>query len=120
MTWYIHRGEDLSRDQRLHFSFYRTIEGAITNRALVFREHLLQCESTAAPVHPGITVKQNCVLTVDLSGVDRSTFKQRTSILGTPCWDVHYDLVVAVSSAVMKFSLEIKGKKMGSVEAKYD
>ncbi|TGO25935.1 hypothetical protein BPAE_0069g00070 [Botrytis paeoniae] len=120
MTWYIHRGEDLRRDQKLHFSFYRTIEGAITNSALVFREHLLQCESTAAPVHPGITVKQNCVLKADLSGVGRSTFKQRTSVLGTPCWDVHYDLVVAVSSAVMKFSLEIKGKEMGSVEAKYD
>ncbi|TGO59388.1 hypothetical protein BCON_0045g00300 [Botryotinia convoluta] len=120
MTWYIHRGEDLRRDQKLHFSFYQTIEGAITNSALVFREHLLQCESTAAPVHPGITVKQNCVLKADLSGVDRSTFKQKTSVLGTPCWDVHYDLVVAVSSAVMKFSLEVKGKEMGSVEAKYD
>ncbi|KAM0128669.1 hypothetical protein ACHAO1_008896 [Botrytis cinerea] len=120
MTWYIHRGEDLGRDQKLKFPFYRTIEGAITNSALIFREHLLQCESTAAPVYPGITIKQNCILTADLSGVDRSTFKQRTSVRGTPCWDVHYDLVVTVSSAVMKFSLEIKGKEIGSVEAKYD
>ncbi|KAM0151655.1 hypothetical protein ACHAPG_008112 [Botrytis cinerea] len=120
MTWYIHRGEDLKRDQKLKFPFYRTIEGAITNSALIFREHLLQCESTAAPVYPGITIKQNCILTADLSGVDRSTFKQRTSVRGTPCWDVHYDLVVTVSSAVMKFSLEIKGKEIGSVEAKYD
>jgi hypothetical protein len=33
---------------------------------------------------------------------------------------VNFDLVVTMSSAGMKFSLEIKGKEMGTVTAKYE
>lgn len=120
MTWYIHLGEDLKRDQKLRFPFFRTLEGSITDIALIFRDELLQCESTVAPIHPGQAVKPNCVLRSDLRNVDRSNFKQRTSRSGMPCWDVHYYLVVTISSAVMKFSLEIEGKEIGSVEANYD
>lgn len=34
-------------------------------------------------------------------------------------WEVHYDLVITLESALMKFALEIDGKSMGSVEAKF-
>jgi len=34
--------------------------------------------------------------------------------------DVNYDLVVSLKSALMRFSLEIKGKEFGSVVANYE
>ncbi|ESZ93131.1 hypothetical protein SBOR_6503 [Sclerotinia borealis F-4128] len=117
MTWYIYRGEDLKRDQKIRFPFYRALEGSVTDRNLIFTETLLQCESADAPIYPGPTITPNCTLEADLRSVDRATFRARTSLLGTPCWDVHFDLVVTVASAVMKFSLEVNGEEMGSVEA---
>lgn len=35
-------------------------------------------------------------------------------------WKVIYDLVITLQTAVMKFSLEVNGKELGSVEAKFD
>lgn len=34
-------------------------------------------------------------------------------------YDVHYDLVVKLESALMAFSCEVNGKTLGSVEASY-
>ena len=39
---------------------------------------------------------------------------------GSTYYDVYFDLVVTLSSAVMKFSAEVSGKEVGSVIAKYD
>ncbi|KAI9647988.1 hypothetical protein NHQ30_002616 [Ciborinia camelliae] len=119
MTWYINRGDDLERSQKLLFSFFRTLDD-LYNDSLIFATDLQQCESIVAPVYPDTSIKTNCTLTVDLTGVDRTNFKQNVGMNGKPCWDVHFDLVVTIMPAVMKFSLEIKGKEMGSVVAKYD
>jgi hypothetical protein len=35
-------------------------------------------------------------------------------------WKVGYNLVVSLQTAVMKFSLEINGEVLGSVDAKYN
>lgn len=33
---------------------------------------------------------------------------------------IHYDIVINIQSAIMKFSLEIDGKEMGSVDVNYE
>lgn len=42
------------------------------------------------------------------------------AILTFHSWELGYDLVVTLESAVMKFSLEIDGESLGSVDAKYN
>lgn len=40
--------------------------------------------------------------------------------LSLSSYDVSFDLCVTLESAIMKFSMEINGKEMGSVYANYD
>ncbi|KAF5872053.1 putative hsp70 protein [Botrytis fragariae] len=119
MTWYIQRGEDLQRPQKIHFSFYRVLH-SLSDETLMFKENLHHCELVSAPVRPDPTVAINCSLQVDLRGVDRTTIRKRIDRFGDQCWDVYFDLVVTVDSAIMMFSLEYNGEEMGSVKAKYD
>ncbi|TEY57363.1 hypothetical protein BOTCAL_0220g00160 [Botryotinia calthae] len=119
MTWYIQRGEDLQRPQKICFSFYRVLH-SLSDEDLMFKKSLHHCELISAPVRPDPTVVVNCSLQVDLRGVERTKFRERIDILGVQCWDVHFDLVVTINSAIMMFSLEYNGEEMGSVEAKYD
>ncbi|KAF7864103.1 hypothetical protein EAF04_007068 [Stromatinia cepivora] len=118
MTWYIRRGDTLGRSQKIRFPFYRTLQD-LSDKSLHFHESLKQCELIEAPDRPDSTVEVNCQLEVDLRTVDRKTFKAKTGMYGDRCWDIHYDLVVTSMPAIMKFSLEHKGKELGSVEAKY-
>ncbi|KAI9053981.1 hypothetical protein LZ554_002925 [Drepanopeziza brunnea f. sp. 'monogermtubi'] len=122
MTWYIHRGEDLQREQVIKFPFYRSFPTKdFPHASLVFRDRLDQCEDKNAPVHPSpASIKTNCILTADLTSVDRSQFKDVLGKDNVMYTEVHYDLVITIKPAVMKFSLEVKGKEMGTVNAKYD
>lgn len=121
MTWFIFRGEDLRRDQKVRFPFYRRLPEGFSDNQLVFVDALITDESVLSSTHPKEGVTQtNCVLTADLREVDRSHFHKRRGIDGVDYVDVHYELVVTVMSAVMKFSLEIKDKEIGSVEAEYE
>jgi hypothetical protein len=115
MTWFIFRGEDLKRDQRILFPFYRRLAAGFLETQLIFHDELITDESVLSSPHPkeGVT-KTNCRLTAGLTQVDRSHFENSQGSDGKSYVDVHYDLVVTVSSAVMKFSLEIKGKELGS------
>jgi hypothetical protein len=121
MTWYVYIGEDLKRDQKIKFPFYRTLNNNFSDSELIFSDVLMESQSKTPPTHPveGET-KTNCTLTSNMTSVDRSNFVKRTGVDGQTYYDVHYDLVVATQSANMKFSLEINGKEMGSVEAKYN
>ena len=121
MTWYIHRGEDLQREQTITFPFYRTLLDGFPDSRLIFDDELIQSENSVAPNHPYPTAtRPNCLLTADLRSIDRSHFKKRTGVDGQLYVDIHYNLVITVKPAVMKFSLEVNGKEMGSVSAKYD
>ncbi|KAF4626672.1 hypothetical protein G7Y89_g11485 [Cudoniella acicularis] len=121
MTWYIHRGEDLLREQTIKFPFFRSLEDGFLDRRLIFRSELIQSECKTAPIYPSpSSTTINCVLTADLRSVDRSHFKKRIGVDGVTYVDVHFDLVITIKPAVMKFSLEINGKEMGTVNAKYD
>ena len=121
MTWYIYQGEDLKRDQKLIFPFYRSLDEGYSPQALIFRDELIQCEAIQPAKHPkeGVT-KTNCVLTSDLTGVDVSHFKTKTTAKGAIYYDVYYNLAVTIEAAVMRFSLEIDGKEIGSVTAAYE
>ncbi|PVH80873.1 putative heat shock 70 kDa protein 12A [Cadophora sp. DSE1049] len=121
MTWYILRGKDLMREQVVKFPFYRSLPEGFANSQLIFTDELIQSESKTPPVHPSpSTTKVNCVLTADLSGVDRSHFPRVTGKDDNVYYEVHYDLLITIKPAMMKFSLELKGKEMGTVNAVYD
>ena len=111
----------MQRDQKIVFPFFRQLPGDYSPSQLIFRTHLTECALDQAVAHPkdGIT-SDNCVLTSDLTGVDRSNFKSKIGLDGEPYFEVHYNLVVSMQTAMMKFSLEIDGEEMGSVQAKYD
>jgi len=121
MTWYIEKGDDLQREQKIIFRFYRRLSPDYGVNDLIFNDTLYSDESSRASPHPrdGI-VKPNCTLSADLSNTNRSNFKEKVCADGKSYVDVHYDLVVSLKSALMKFSLEINGKEFGSVAAKYE
>ena len=122
MTWFIRQGEDLKRDQRVFFPFHRTLDEGFDDSSLIFESDLMHCETLIAPKWPiqGVT-KRNCTLTADLRFVDRRLFKKVSLWDGTGYgYKVSYNLIVTLAAAVMKFSLEIDGKEMGSVAAVYE
>jgi hypothetical protein len=121
MSWYINIGDDLKRGKRIKFPFFRSLEEDFEENELIFSSNLIQCETKSPPIHPLYgTTKTNCVVTADLREVDRSQFRRRIGADGNIYFDVYFDLVITIQPAVMRFSLEIKGKEMGMVNAKYD
>lgn len=64
--------------------------------------------------------KINCKLIADLREVDRSQFTKCTGVDGLTYYDIHYNLVITMLPAMMKFSCEVRGKEVGSVSASYD
>jgi hypothetical protein len=117
MTWYIYVGEDLKRDQKVRFPFYRTLNSDYSSTDLVFSEELIESKSKNPPTHPteGET-KVNCTLKADLTTIDKFNFIKRIGIDGKIYYDIHYELVVSTQLANMKFSLEINGKEIGSIK----
>lgn len=120
MTWYITRGDDLLRDQKIRFPFYRRLPADFPDADLIFSDKLLQSESKVPPIHPSAATKTNCTLVADLRTVDRKLFTKMVGVDGFTYYEVSYDLAITIKSAVMKFSLEVKGKEMGAVDARYD
>lgn len=115
------RGEDLVRDHTIHFPLYRSLAERYSDDSLIFRDELMQSESKNPPVHPSPTAtKANCTLIADLRTADRSKFSKSVGKDGVTYYDVHYELAITIQSAVMKFSLEIDSKEIGTVNAKYD
>ena len=121
MNWYIKAGESIKRDQRVFFEFYRCLAHDYTQEDLIFVDHMIQCEEVQPPRYPqkGVT-KINCTLTSDLRKLDRKYVKRKTSPSGKMYFEVMYNLVITLKAAVMKFSLEVSGHEMGSVEAEYE
>ena len=120
MVWYINRGEDMIREQRIVFEFFRSLPLDFATSRLIFYDELIECSQDKAPDYPraGVTVP-NCTLKADLTGVDRKLFRQKTGINGEEYFEVHYKLVVETKTALMRFFLEFNGKEIGSIEAKY-
>jgi hypothetical protein len=121
MTWYINIGDDLRRDQTIKFPFYRSIPENYKPSDLIFDDQLYECADPAAPRHrsKGQKIGLNCSLKTNLQDVPRSKFERKIDTSGNAYYDVNYDLVISVDSALMSFSLEFDGKKFGTVEAKF-
>jgi hypothetical protein len=121
MTWYINTGDDLVRSQPIKFPFCRTLPDGYSSSDLIFKTNLLRSEAKIAPIYPSSSATPtNCTLTADLSSVDRSTFRKKIGVEDKKVyWEVHYNISITVQPAMMRFSLEVNGKEMGSMEARY-
>lgn len=55
-TWSLtagHQGEDLRREDRISFPFFRQLDQDYTDSELIFKDELLQSEAVSAPKYPG-------------------------------------------------------------------
>lgn len=109
----------MERDQPIKFPFYRTIHKHHAPHDLVLHDNLVWSDELAAPMYPGPTVKTCCTVRADLSAVSKNDFTEKVECDGKSYYDVHYELVLSTAHANFKFSLEMNGKEMGSVEASY-
>lgn len=85
-TWYIAIDDDLRRDQVIKFSFYRSLDFDFTASDLIFTETLYESKDTTAPRHKSKseTIKINCSLKSDFTGVDRAQLQSRVDKNGDP------------------------------------
>ncbi|KFG86767.1 putative hsp70 protein [Metarhizium anisopliae] len=97
MTWFINKGEDIQRDHKIKFSFFRTLEKGYTNPELIFRDKLYECQDS----------------------IPKSYLIKKKDPHGVTYYELHYDLVISLESAIMTFSLEVDGKTMGCVNVDY-
>lgn len=72
-----------------------------------------------APTYPLASVKTTCNLRTDLRHLDKTRFEARVGKDGRLYFGVKYKLILSTAAANLRFSLEIDGKEMGSVEATY-
>lgn len=67
-----------------------------------------------------IGVKKLCTLVSDMSMVPKNLFPKKIGVNSVPYYEVRFDLVMTVKSAMMiVFHSELGGKKFGSVTAQY-
>ena len=111
----------MQRNRKIVFPFVRVLAQDYSPSKLIISRDLLECSLDRAVKYPkkGIT-SPNCRLTADLRSVDKRYLRKKIASDGRPYFKLDYNLVVSTKTAIMKFSLEVGGKEMGSVEAKYD
>ncbi|OAQ70708.1 Hsp70 family protein [Pochonia chlamydosporia 170] len=121
MEWFIKKGDDIHRDQKIKFPFFRSLEDDYTSEDLIFHDTLYQSRHNVAPVYPstGKLMRETCSVRSDLTSVSKSHMIQKRDLLGVPYYDLHFHLVVSLQSAVMTFSLEVDGQTMGCVTVDY-
>ncbi|EFY98456.2 Hsp70 family protein [Metarhizium robertsii ARSEF 23] len=121
MAWFINKGEDIQRDHKIKFSFFRTLEKGYTNPELIFRDKLYECQDSLAPIYPSAArnMRENCSVRADLTSIPKSYLIKKKDPHGVAYYEVHYNLVISLESAIMTFSLEVDGKTMGSVNVDY-
>ncbi|KAI2626431.1 actin-like ATPase domain-containing protein [Hypoxylon sp. NC1633] len=120
-TWYIYAGEDLKRDQTIKFPFHRHVDANNhTDEDFEFHDKLLSSDNTLPPTHPDYDTKVNCTLVTNVADVDKSLFKLKDGSDGNTYYQIQFDLVISTNAANMRFSLEIDGKEMGCVDARYE
>jgi hypothetical protein len=121
MSWFIYQGEDLQRDQKIVHTYYRSLPQNYNESNLIFTDELDQCETIKPPLYPKAgVIRTNCSVKADLRTVPKYHFIEKTAIDGRNYYDIDYNLVITMKTAIMKFSLEIDGQELGSVQAKYD
>lgn len=113
MTWFINIGDDILRDQKIKFPFFRSIDDNYSPRDLIFKDTLFECADSYvpllipiqrsavvvphriadtalhnrhAPTHfsKGDKISTNCLLTADLRSVPNSEFVRKVDKNGNP------------------------------------
>ena len=89
--------------------------------ALLFNDKLYESNDPHAPTHlcKGNDIAVNCEIIADLRSIPRDKFQRKTGANGKTYYKVFFDLVLKLESALMTFRLEVDGRCMGSVEAKF-
>ena len=89
--------------------------------ALLFNEELYECNDPDAPTHlcKGNDITVSCEIIADLRSIPKDKFQRNTGANGKTYYEVSFDLVLKIESALMTFRLEVDGRCMGSVEAKF-
>ncbi|TWU72224.1 hypothetical protein ED733_003541 [Metarhizium rileyi] len=119
MSWFIHIGDDIRRDQKVKYTFIHILEEDDFGKEMVFSCELWECQDRTPPVYPSKSrnLKTNCIVKWDATGIPISKCVQRTGPNGKVFYDLFFDLIVTLESALMTFSVEFEGRTMGSVEA---
>ena len=97
MTWYINIGDDILRDQKIKFPFYRMLDETYNSSSLVFKDILYECQDQSVTRNQllnyntniyardpprnrckGKRIGPNCELTADLRSVPSSQFVRAT------------------------------------------
>ncbi|KAH7304629.1 putative heat shock 70 kDa protein 12A [Rhexocercosporidium sp. MPI-PUGE-AT-0058] len=120
MTWYILKGEDLQRDQKVTFGFYRKLSINYSPQDLIFEDELLENDDEYAPKYPSDKgTKVNVILRSDFSKVPKSEFREGYGPGGQRYVSVSYKLSIENKEANPTFYAEINGLKVGSVTPNY-
>ncbi|EHL02286.1 putative Heat shock 70 kDa protein 12A [Glarea lozoyensis 74030] len=93
MTWYLNYDDDLVREKRIEFAFYRSLPKDYQPEDLIFDDQLLECAQIDAPKYPtaGVT-KVNVKLRSDLRKVPKEAFEHKVTSGGTAYVVIWYKL----------------------------
>ncbi|OAA40481.1 Hsp70 family chaperone [Beauveria brongniartii RCEF 3172] len=119
MNWHINIGDNIKRDDKIRLQFQRQLPENFTAGDAVFIEILYDCVDKVAPVHKSKsqTIKENSLVSERAGSLSETDAYQDS---GEIYWEVNYDLVIRFDSAVMTFSMELGGKTLGSVKARFE
>jgi hypothetical protein len=87
-------GDELSGNTIIRIPYTQDVPKESTDKQLIFKNYLLKCDETAAPVYPSSTTKCHCVLTADLRSADRSKFEKAICSDGRVYWKIKYQIVI--------------------------
>ncbi|OAA63621.1 Heat shock protein Hsp70 [Niveomyces insectorum RCEF 264] len=126
MEWYMRKGQELKRDERIRLSFNKTFsDREFQKRELMVWDSLYESSEDDAPRHPpgdeGASCRRNCRLSTDLSLVPTSFFSRRErSSDKAVFWKLAFALEIEINpSGLMKFSLKVGGEEYSAVETKF-
>ncbi|KEY64920.1 hypothetical protein S7711_03910 [Stachybotrys chartarum IBT 7711] len=122
MTWYMKKGDDISRDREIRLPFSADFDKGCSPTDLIINIGLIECADPEAPRHrsKGRKIGANCTLIADLQRIDRCKFKKLKNYRGSPYQSIDYHLVVTLKSALMEFSMEIDGVQVEAVKANFE
>ena len=122
MNRYMYKGENLERDKKIIFLFYRTLKEGCEPDELIFESGVMVSDAVCAPKNPRKdSTRTYCRGTVGFRGVPKEHLRRRTRADGeTNYYDLYHDTSMTTMSAGFVFALEIGGEVKGRVDVKYE
>ncbi|KAK8877381.1 Hsp70 family heat shock protein [Apiospora arundinis] len=118
MDWHITKGQELT-NEKIKISVFAKVNHPYDFSDLSREHHLWFSKMPSPQVYPDDKVVKCCRLKSLLWPARHTMKKIPFGANGKPYWTIDYDLVVS-AKANLEFSVEIKGKEYGSVEASYE